>query len=38
MDWTGLAQNRDRQWVLVNTGTERSGFIKCWEILQKLSN
>jgi hypothetical protein len=32
MDWTDLAEDRDQQRALVNTGNEPSGCIKCWKI------
>jgi hypothetical protein len=34
VDWTGLAQDRDRWRALVNSGIELSGSIKCWESME----
>jgi hypothetical protein len=34
MDWTGLAEVRDKWRRLVNVVMNPRGFIKCWEILE----
>jgi hypothetical protein len=34
MDWIDLAQNRDQWRAPFEHGNERSGSIKCWEILR----
>jgi hypothetical protein len=39
MDWTGLTQDRDQRRALVNMVLNlRVGSIKCWEILEWLSD
>jgi hypothetical protein len=37
MDWIDQAQDRD-QWRARERGNERSGSIKCWEVLEWLHN
>jgi hypothetical protein len=36
MDWTDLAQDRDRWWALSKCGKESSGSTKCGEFLDNL--
>jgi hypothetical protein len=37
MDWIHLAQDRD-QWCFCDHSNELSGSIKCWKIVEQLSN
>jgi hypothetical protein len=37
MDWIGLVQDRD-MWRALVSGSEPSGSIRCWEILEWLQN
>jgi hypothetical protein len=34
VDWIGLAQDRDRRRVLVDSVLNLRGSIKCWEIIK----
>jgi hypothetical protein len=38
VDWSGMAQDRDQWWALVNTVLNLSSSIKCWEVLEWLHN
>jgi hypothetical protein len=38
MDWIDLPQDRDQWKALVNTVMKLRGSIKCWEILEWLSD
>jgi hypothetical protein len=38
VDWIDVAQDRDQSKAVVNTVTEPSGSIKCWEIHEWVHN
>jgi hypothetical protein len=38
MDWIFLIHDRDQLRALVNTLKNFAGFIKCWEIIEQLSD
>jgi hypothetical protein len=38
MDWINLAEDRDQSRTVVNTVMNLGGSIKCWEILEYLSD
>jgi hypothetical protein len=38
MGWIHLAQGRDHQLALVNMVMNLTGFVKCWEFFEQLSN